>query len=146
MEVRLPNTGYGTDGWFSRPLISWKEFSREFDSRAAQQIVPAMDVIEDAEGYHFYFEMPGLKSDVVQARVEDRRLVVEAERQRPEWAKGTQVHVSERSYGTIRRSLRIPEDASQDGVKASYRDGVLEIVIPKKLESRPFKIKVTSEN
>ncbi len=147
MEVRLLNTGYGTDGWFSRPLVElWKEFSRDLDPRAEQHIVPAVDVVEDAEAYHFFFEMPGLKGESVQARVEDERLVVEAERRRPELAKDAQVHVSERSYGTIRRAMRIPENASQEGIKASYKDGVLEITTPKKPESRPFKIKVTSEN
>jgi HSP20 family protein len=146
MEVRLLNTGYGTDGWFSRPLVEfWKEFSRDFDRRAEQHIVPAADVVEDAEAYRFYFEMPGLKGESVQARVEDGRLVVEAERRRPEWAKDARVHVSERSYGPIRRAIGIPEDASPDCVKACYKDGVLEITLPKKPESKPFKIKVTSE-
>ncbi len=146
MEVRLLDTEYGTDGWFSRPLVElWNEFSRDFDRPVEQRIVPAADVVEEADAYHLYFDMPGLKADSVEARIEDGELIVEAERRRPELAKDAQIHLSECSYGTIRRAMTIPEDASQDGIKASYKDGVLEITMPKKPESRPFKIKVTSE-
>ncbi len=144
MEVQLLNTG--TDGWFSRPLVElWKEFSRDFDRPVEQHIVPKADVVEEADAYHLYFDMPGLKGESVQARIEDGQLIVEAERRRPELAKDAQIHVAECSYGMIRRAMTIPEDASQDGIKASYKDGVLEITMPKKPESRPFKIKVTSE-
>ncbi len=146
MEVRLLNTGIGTDGWFSRPLVEfWKEFSRDFDRRVEQHIVPPVDIVEEADAYHLYFDVPGLKGESVHARIEDGRLVVEAERRRPELGKDAQIHVAERSYGTISRAMRIPEDASQDGIKASYKDGVLEIAMPKKPESRPVKIKVASE-
>jgi HSP20 family molecular chaperone IbpA len=52
---------------------------RESDSRT-RQMVPSVDVIEDKEAYHFYFEMPGLKNESLDARVEGGRLIVSAER------------------------------------------------------------------
>jgi HSP20 family protein len=148
MEVRLLDAGYGSDGWLTRPLVEfWKEFSRDFDRPVEQHVVvPAADVVEEADAYHLYFDMPGLKGESVEARIEDGELIVEAERRRPEFSKDAQIHLSECSYGTIRRAMTIPEDASQEGIKASYRDGVLEITMPKKPESRPVKIKVTSED
>jgi HSP20 family protein len=103
-------------------------------------------VIEEADLYHFYFEMAGIASDSVNARVEDGNLVVEAERKRPEWSKDAEVHLSERTYGTMRRAFAMPEDAGHDGIKATYKDGVLEVTVPKKPESKPFKIKVEINN
>ena len=51
----------------------------------------------------------------------------------------------ERSYGTIRRAFTMPDDASADGIKATYRDGVLEVTVAKKPESKPTRIKVNVE-
>jgi len=80
-------------------------------------------------------------------RVEEGRLVIEAERKQPEWPKDAEVHLSERAYGKIRRAFAMPEDASgDDGIKATYRDGVLEVTAAKKPEAKPTRIKVNVEN
>ena len=94
---------------------------------AAAHFTPSTDIVEDAETYQFYFEMPGLKRESVDVRVEEGRLIVEAERVRPEWPKDATVHLSERTYGAMRRSFKFPEDALTDGISASYRDGVLNV-------------------
>jgi HSP20 family protein len=105
-------------------------------------IRPAVDVVEDKDGYHFYFDMPGLKNDSVDLRVEGGTLTVTAERKRPEWAKETAVHFSERDYGTLHRSFELPKDASHDQIQASYKDGVLEVTVAKRPEARPVKIQI----
>jgi hypothetical protein len=58
-------------------------------------MVPSVDVIEDKDGYHFYFEMPGLTNESIDARIENGRLLVAAERKRPEWPQETEVHIAE---------------------------------------------------
>jgi HSP20 family protein len=98
------------------------------------------------DSYRFYFEMPGIKSESIDVRVDDGHLIIEAERTRPEWAKDAQVHLSERAYGMLHRAFTMPEDASHEGIKASYKDGVLEMALPKKAESKPFKVKVEFNN
>jgi len=103
-------------------------------------MVPAVDVIEDKDAHHFYFEMPGLTSKSIDARLEDGHLVIEAERTRPEWPKETRVRVAERSYGKIQRALELPNDVNHDRIQASYKDGVLEVTVEKKPESKPAKI------
>ena len=139
MEVRL--NGYTpSDSLLRHWNVLWNELE---PSRKAS---PTADVIEDADVYHFYFEMAGIRSDSVDVRVEDGSLIVEAERKQPEWAKDAEVHLSERTYGTMRRAFTMPEDASHDGIKAAYKDGVLEVTAPKRPESKPFKIKVEVNN
>lgn len=118
----------------------------EVDRPAHRTATMATDVVESADGYHFYFEMPGVKADSADLRVEDGSLIVEAERIRPEWPKDASVHYAERSYGKLRRAFKLPEDASSDGISASYKDGVLELMVPKKPESKPLKIKVNYQN
>ncbi len=139
MELRV--NGYAPGTWPFRP---WNRLWEEFDKSVnqPQSFAPRADVTEDAEGYHFYFEMPGLKSDSVDVRVEDQKLMVTAERKRPEWPKETSVHVAERTYGKLHRAFTLPEDATHDNIRASYKDGVLEVTVPKRPEAKPVKIKV----
>jgi HSP20 family protein len=136
MELRFDN-GWAGKGWLFDPRTVG--LFRQSDT-TARHMVPAVDVIEDKDAYHFYFEMPGLKNESIDARVEGGRLLVTAERKRPEWPQETEVHIAERGYGTIRRAFELPKDASQDKVGASYKDGVLEVTVEKRPESKPAKI------
>jgi HSP20 family protein len=106
---------------------------------AVKHMVPPVDVIEGKDTYHFYFDMPGLKSESLDARVEEGWLTIAAERKRPEWPNET-VHMAERSYGTIRRTFELPNDASHDNIQAGYKDGVLEVTVAKKPEAKSTKI------
>jgi HSP20 family protein len=137
MDVRLEN-GWGRGLLFDPRLYG---LVREFDSTTSY-ITPPIDVTEDSGAYHFHFEMPGLKHDSIDARVEDGRLIVVAERKRPEWPQGTEVHIAERGYGTIRRVFELPKDASPEKVEAAYKDGVLEVTVEKRPESKSAKIQI----
>jgi HSP20 family protein len=136
MELRFDNAWAGR-GWPFDPRTLG--LFRQSDT-TARQMVPPVDVIEDKDAYHFYFEMPGLKNESIDARVEDGHLVVEAEHTRPEWPRETRVRVAERGYGKIHRAFQLPNDVIRDQIKASYKDGVLEVTVEKKPESKPAKI------
>ncbi len=136
MEVLMTNGLTPNDSLLRRWNVLWNELE------PARKAAPAADVVADADCYHFYFEMAGIASESVDVRVEDGNLIVEAERKQPEWSKDAEVHLSERAYGTMRRAFTMPDDASHDGIKAAYKDGVLEVTVPKRPESKPFKIKV----
>jgi len=138
MEIRFEN-GWAGRGWLFDPRM--QDLYRDFEA-TNRYTVPPVDVIEDKDAYHFYFEMPGLKTESIDARVEDDRLLVAAERKRPEWPQETAVHVAERGYGTIRRAFELPNDASHDKIEASYKDGVLEVTVEKKPESKSAKIQI----
>ena len=145
MDLLIEN-GY-TNGWLYDRVNQLNRLFNEGNRTATEApLVPRSDVVEHGEGYHFYFEMPGIKADSVQVQVEADNLVIEAERKRPEWPKDSAIHVSERSYGTMRRAFTMPEDASAEGIKATYRDGVLEVTVAKKPQAKPTKIKVEVEN
>ena len=106
MEVRFEN-GWAGRGWVLDPrTLGWITES----AATVKHMVPSVDVIEDKDGYHFYFEMPGLTNESIDARVENGRLLVAAERKRPEWPQETEVHIAERSYGTIHRAFELPND------------------------------------
>ena len=68
--------------------------------------------------------------------------MIGSERKRPEWPQETAIHLAERDYGTIRRAFRLPLNARRDGIRAAYTDGVLEVTVEKRPESKPVKIQV----
>jgi len=105
-------------------------------------ISPAVDVVEDKDGYRFSVELPGLKTDSLDVKVEDGTLVVNAERLEPEWIKGGRVHRAERHYGRIHRAFHLPNDVSHEAIKAVYGDGVLEVTIAKRPEAKAVKVEV----
>jgi len=139
MEVRF-NNGWPNHEWF---------FDRVNDLMKPHRFVttpnyeaPPADVIESEDGYHFYFDMPGLKPDSIAVKVEDGRLTVDAERRRPEFSGKSATHRSERHYSNYHRAFRLPEQYATQPVSANYKDGVLELTIAKPAEAKPVKIKV----
>src|SRR5437764_12851276 len=108
----------------------------------SERISPPVDVVEDNDGYRFTIEVPGLKADSLEVKVEDETLVINAERNERAWAKDARVLRAERHYGRIHRAFRLPGDAGHDGIKATYKDGVLEVTIAKRPEAKAVKIEV----
>jgi len=137
MELRYEN-GQAGGGWLFDRVNG---MLREID-HASRQMVPAADVIEDKDGYHFYFERPGLTNESIDVHVEDGRLMVEAERKRPERSEEAAVHVAERGYGKLRRAFQLPKDASHENIHAAYKDGVLDVTVEKRPETKPVKIQI----
>ena len=137
-----------TDGWANRRPRPWlfdrmEDFvNGQFSGFTSDHEVPPVDVVEDENGYRFYFEMPGMKADSMAARIEDGLLIVEAERQRPEYPKDATLHRSERHYGKFHRAFRLPEKLAGEQVTASYKAGVLEVTVAKPAQARPVKIEI----
>src|SRR5438876_11322119 len=118
MDLLIDNR-LGNGGWFlDRVNGLFNGLASEFEP-----ISPPVDVVEDHNGYRFSIELPGLKSDSLEVKVEDETLVINAERNEPAWAKDVQVHRAERHYGRIHRHFRLPGDVAHDAIKAAYKDG-----------------------
>ena len=108
----------------------------------AERISPPVDVVEDHDGYRFTVDLPGLKSDSLEVKVEDGTLVINAERNEAVRAKDARVHRAERHYGRVHRAFRLPADGGHDAIKAAYKDGVLEVTIAKRPEAKAARVEV----
>lgn len=103
---------------------------------------PAVDVEETPDAYLFKVDLPGVGSKDVKVTVNGDTLTLRGERKREEKKLEGTLHRIERSYGTFERSFTLGMPVRPDQVKASYRDGVLEIQVPKAEEARPREIEV----
>jgi len=110
--------------------------------RSHQTWNPAVDVSETADGYTFAIELPGMAPETVAVEVKDNILTVKGERKAAALKDGERYLHRERSYGRFARVFRMKKPVNADGVTASYRDGVLSVVVPLREESKPRKIHV----
>jgi HSP20 family protein len=103
---------------------------------------PLVDIHETKDNILLQVEVPGVKQEDIHVSVEDNTLTLKGERKRETEVKEDQYHRVERSYGHFERRILLPSEVDSDRVKAAYRDGVLEIQLPKKEEAKPKQIKV----
>ena len=104
--------------------------------------VPAMDLVETEDSYVLKADLPGLTEGDVDVEVEDKVLTVSGERKAEHEDKREGYVRVERSYGTFRRSLRLPEGIDPEAVQATFENGVLEVSIPKPEERKPRKVAI----
>jgi len=103
---------------------------------------PLVDVHETKDSILLQVELPGVKQEDIQVSIEGDTLTLKGERKRETEVKEDQYHRVERSYGRFERSILLPSVVDSGRVKATYRDGVLGIQLPKKEEAKPKEIKV----
>ena len=121
---------------FIRPL-GWVEEAE------AEDLVPAMDIREREDGYVVRTDMPGVKKEDIQITLENGVLTITAEtKSEKETKEDGHVLRQERRYGKYVRSLRMGTQVDGDRLKASYKDGVLELILPKAEAAKPRKITV----
>ena len=119
-------------------------FGRTPSSMAATEAIwsPLVDIHETKDSFLLKAELPGVKQEDIQVSVEGDTLTIRGERRRETEVKEDQYQRIERSYGRFERNILLPSVVDPDRVKATYRDGVLEIQLPKKEEAKPKEIKV----
>ncbi len=110
---------------------------------AAAMWSPAVDVFEAGDDIVVKAEIPGIDREDVAVEVKDGILTLRGERKFEKEEDRENYHRIERSYGTFVRSFALPSSVDPDKVEASLRDGVLEVKLSKKEETKPRKVKVT---
>ena len=118
-------------------------FVRPFPVPAVAELQMKIDVKEDDKSYTVSADIPGVKKEDIKVDVEGDQVTVIAEaKQEKEEKKGEKVIHSERSYGMVSRSFTLPTDVDEKGAKAEYKDGVLNLVLPKKSNGSAKRVEV----
>lgn len=133
------------DHMFDRMLARFfRDWERDFWGLDwwRERWVPAMEVSETSDAYIVRVDLPGVKTADIEVTLQDDILTIKGKRERSEERKDETVHFIERSRGEFVRSLRVPTDVKVDAIEASYKDGVLEVRLPKSEESKPRRIEV----
>ena len=104
--------------------------------------IPAVDIYETKESIVLNVELPGVTKEDIALEVKDSTLTIKGEKKLQKNVKEENFHRLERSYGSFTRAFTLPSTVQQDKVKAKFRDGILEIMLPKAEEAKPKQIKV----
>src|SRR5204862_2512684 len=99
---------------------------------------PASDIYETESGYVIAMDLPGIDRDALEINIDDNRLVVKGAR---EISKERQ-HRNERPRGKFLRTFSVPASVDQAKIAAEFRDGVLEITLPKQREQKSKRIDI----
>jgi HSP20 family protein len=98
---------------------------------------PALDIQETDKQYVITLEVPGVEEKDIQLTLDNDVLTVRGEKRQEQETKESGYHRIERAYGSFQRALNLPENANQDSIKASFKNGVLTITIDKRETSAP---------
>jgi HSP20 family protein len=124
-------------------------FDRFFDDERVGNIlsedksfVPAFDIAESDTEYSVIAELPGIDEKDIDVTLTDGILTIKGEKKQETEEKDGTYHRIERRYGSFQRSFRMPEGVQGDKIDATYKDGVLKLMIPKSETSEVKKIEI----
>lgn len=103
---------------------------------------PSVDITETDTAYLIKGEIPGVNKEDVKVNIENGLLTMSGERRQEKEEKGKKLHRIERSYGSFMRSFRLPDNIDEAAVKAEFKDGMLNVTLPKTTQPRNRAISV----
>ena len=112
------------------------------DDNGARVWQAPVDIEEQPDRYTLHLELPGLKLEDIKITLEDNTLVIRGEKTRTEEQKNATYHRLERVYGTFERTFSLTHAVKSDKIEATYRDGVLEVSVPKAEEAKAREIPI----
>jgi HSP20 family protein len=104
--------------------------------------VPAVDVWETDKEVVYAFDVPGIPEDKISIELEDNALTISGERERTQEVSDERFYRFERRFGSFSRTIGLPQNVTEDQVKADYNDGVLEVRVAKPETPKPRRIQI----
>jgi len=128
-----------------------EEINRLFDSpfgeftrhiKLFNEWTPALDVYEDKDNLIVKAELPGMKREEIDISFHDGTLTISGERKYEQKNQDAETYRAERFFGKFHRTLALPKPVQSDQAKATYKDGILTVTLPKTEEAKPKQIQV----
>jgi HSP20 family protein len=111
-------------------------------SSGVKDWAPSVDISETDDGFIVTADVPGMTADDIKISVANNVLTLRGEKKNIREGDGENFHRVERIFGSFERTFSLPTGVESGNVKAKYRNGVLEVRIPKSVEAKPQEIKV----
>ncbi|MBK6896045.1 MAG: Hsp20/alpha crystallin family protein [Alphaproteobacteria bacterium] len=102
---------------------------------------PSVDISESEKSYAITAEVPGVEEKDVKIELVGNTLTISGEKKHEKEDKDKNWHRIERSYGSFKRVLSLPEDAVADEAEATFKNGILNISVPRKAQKKPANIR-----
>jgi HSP20 family protein len=125
---------------FGRPMFGAEPFWRR---EAPVIAAPAVDVAESEKTYEITADFPGLSEKDIEVKLANGVLTIRGEKREEKEEKRKDYHLLERRYGAFERSFRVPESVDSDKIEASFKNGVLTLMLPKTPEAQKAEKKIS---
>jgi len=126
------------DRLFESPMAEMTQSSHQF----LNGWMPAVDLYQDKDHLYLKAELPGMNKEDIEISIHEGVLTLSGERKQDPKYDGAEVYRSERFLGRFQRTLSLPTLIETEKVKATYKDGMLYVTLPKAEESKPKHIEV----
>ncbi|TQF26229.1 molecular chaperone Hsp20 [Bradyrhizobium sp. UNPF46] len=121
------------NGFWNRPFQSLARLERDFSKSIA---APAVDVVEGDKAYEITAELPGLDEKNIDVKLVNGGLTIKGEKREETEETKKDYYVSERRYGSFERYFALPDGVNTDKIEATFKNGVLKVVLPKTEEAQ----------
>jgi HSP20 family protein len=121
------------NGFWRRPFRSLARLERDLSKNFT---APAVDVAESDKAYEITAELPGLDEKNIDVKVVNGGLSIRGEKKEETEEKKKDYYVSERRYGSFERFFALPDGVNADKIEATFKNGVLKVVLPKTEEAQ----------
>lgn len=103
---------------------------------------PRISIMEFEDRFEVSAELPGIERDDIKIELQENILSISGEKLSGQESEDRNIHISERHFGQFSRSFRVPSKIKNDEIKAEYKNGVLNLSLPKEEEAKPKKIDI----
>ncbi|MBF0571715.1 MAG: Hsp20/alpha crystallin family protein [Candidatus Omnitrophica bacterium] len=106
------------------------------------QWAPAVDIYDSKDSLVVKADLPGLTKDDIEVSIQENILTISGEKKQESKVNENDYLRTERFYGSFHRAISLPTEVERGKVQANFKDGVLELTLPKKEETKPLQIKI----
>jgi HSP20 family protein len=112
---------------------------------AAEEIMPDVDIFQTDKDVVLKAELPGMKKEDIEVTLAADTITISGKKKKEDEVKKKDYHKYERSYGSFCRTFTLPAEVKADKVKSTFKDGVLEVIMPKSEEAKSKEVKIKIE-
>lgn len=103
---------------------------------------PAIDIVDSKDNIHVKADIPGINKDDLDVSIEGDRLIIKGEKKKENEIIEKNYFRTERAYGSFSRAVFLPVGVDATKVRATYKNGVMELMLPKKEGVKPWLVKI----
>jgi HSP20 family protein len=135
-EVERLFDDFGRGFWQRRSRRSVSDIEPFWQRELTWESAPAVDVAESEKAYEITAELPGMDEKNIEVQVANGILTIKSEKQEEKEEKKKDYYMRERHFGFFERSFEMPEGVDADKIEASFKKGILTVMLPKKPEAQ----------
>jgi HSP20 family protein len=145
MERRFQEMEKRFEDFFRRPFSLMPSWLPRLRMPEIEEISPSVDVLTEGDDVVVKAELPGMKKEDIDISLTKDTITISGEKKKEEKVEKKDYYRFERSYGSFKRSFSLPAEVQTEKASAKFKDGVLEIRVPKTEEAKKKEKKVMIE-